>query len=78
MINPVFDKKKHIKWEYRIYTQFLDDEELESENDWLNKGGKEGWELVNVIKDKSDVSSCLLYTSPSPRDLSTSRMPSSA
>ena len=25
-----------------------------------------------------DVSSCLLYTSPSPRDLSTSRMPSSA
>ena len=57
MINPVFDKKKHIKWEYRIYTQYLDDEELESENDWLNKGGKEGWELVNVIKEKSDVSS---------------------
>ena len=26
----------------------------------------------------SDVESCLLYTSPSPRDLSTSRMPSSA
>ena len=49
MINPVFDKKKHIKWEYRIYTQYLDDEELESENDWLNKGGKEGWELVNVL-----------------------------
>ena len=37
--------------------EYLDDEELESENDWLNKGGKEGWELVNVIKDKSDVSS---------------------
>ena len=28
----------------------------------------------NVVIDKS----CLLYTSPSPRDLSTSRMPSSA
>ena len=28
--------------------------------------------LVNVIEG------CLLYTSPSPRDLSTSRMPSSA
>ena len=27
---------------------------------------------------KAQVSSCLLYTSPSPRDLSTSRMPSSA
>ena len=25
-----------------------------------------------------DLSACLLYTSPSPRDLSTSRMPSSA
>ena len=31
-------------------------------------------ESVNVIKVKG----CLLYTSPSPRDLSTSRMPSSA
>ena len=26
----------------------------------------------------SDIAGCLLYTSPSPRDLSTSRMPSSA
>ena len=26
----------------------------------------------------NDVATCLLYTSPSPRDLSTSRMPSSA
>ena len=42
MINPTFDKKEHSKWEYRIYTQYLDDEELKSENDWLNKGGKEG------------------------------------
>ena len=57
MINPTFDKKEHSKWEYRIYTQYLDDEELKSENDWLNKGGKEGWELVNVIKDKSDIPS---------------------
>ena len=40
MINPTFDKKEHSKWEYRIYTQYLDDEELKSENDWLNKGGK--------------------------------------
>ena len=30
----------------------------------------------NVVMDKSF--GCLLYTSPSPRDLSTSRMPSSA
>ena len=36
------------------------------------KMNKEGYE------DIADVISCLLYTSPSPRDLSTSRMPSSA
>ena len=29
-------------------------------------------------KQVAGVSACLLYTSPSPRDLSTSRMPSSA
>ena len=28
--------------------------------------------------DKTEATICLLYTSPSPRDLSTSRMPSSA
>ena len=32
---------------------------------------------ANVISEYLD-STCLLYTSPSPRDLSTSRMPSSA
>ena len=31
-----------------------------------------------LILDISKANSCLLYTSPSPRDLSTSRMPSSA
>ena len=40
--------------------------------------------LISVMKDVGDIvvvapdSPCLLYTSPSPRDLSTSRMPSSA
>ena len=29
-------------------------------------------------REKREIHSCLLYTSPSPRDLSTSRMPSSA
>ena len=33
---------------------------------------------ANHLKALAKVSSCLLYTSPSPRDLSTSRMPSSA
>ena len=32
----------------------------------------------SVIIGGKDITHCLLYTSPSPRDLSTSRMPSSA
>ena len=39
---------------------------------WTEKSKKS--KLQNIIKSES----CLLYTSPSPRDLSTSRMPSSA
>ena len=31
-----------------------------------------------LSKNKENLDGCLLYTSPSPRDLSTSRMPSSA
>ena len=38
---------------------------------WL---GEQAVTVVGIQKGKS----CLLYTSPSPRDLSTSRMPSSA
>ena len=33
---------------------------------------------INKITERFGISGCLLYTSPSPRDLSTSRMPSSA
>ena len=34
--------------------------------------------VIDVISSVVAIRSCLLYTSPSPRDLSTSRMPSSA
>ena len=37
----------------------------------------EGRDMIVVHRD-DDPKTCLLYTSPSPRDLSTSRMPSSA
>ena len=33
---------------------------------------------LNQAKAERQLNNCLLYTSPSPRDLSTSRMPSSA
>ena len=36
------------------------------------------WMLLQTDEATPVLSSCLLYTSPSPRDLSTSRMPSSA
>ena len=36
------------------------------------------FETQHVMKAMPVFSTCLLYTSPSPRDLSTSRMPSSA
>ena len=35
-------------------------------------------EIVSFEDQINDILTCLLYTSPSPRDLSTSRMPSSA
>ena len=31
-----------------------------------------------IVGKMAEITTCLLYTSPSPRDLSTSRMPSSA
>ena len=44
--------------------------------------GESGGGMVKLVMtcrhDVKAVSLCLLYTSPSPRDLSTSRMPSSA
>ena len=43
-------------------------------NDDLLDDTAQGMDLV----ERSESWSCLLYTSPSPRDLSTSRMPSSA
>ena len=48
---------------------------LESKQFYLIKLNRETYNAPNLI---NILSSCLLYTSPSPRDLSTSRMPSSA
>ena len=35
-------------------------------------------QLTNILRDVGEDRGCLLYTSPSPRDISGSRMPSSA
>ena len=47
-----------------------------------NIDSKKVKDLIEIAQQKkakvTNIKSCLLYTSPSPRDLSTSRMPSSA
>ena len=45
----------------------------------VDADAKSLYEIASIlVAKKHKVSTCLLYTSPSPRDLSTSRMPSSA
>ena len=44
----------------------------------LQRSGRIGFSIPNLGIEATQVGACLLYTSPSPRDLSTSRMPSSA
>ena len=46
--------------------------EVKSDSNFQNDLGADSLDTVELVM------ACLLYTSPSPRDLSTSRMPSSA
>ena len=52
---------------------------IEKDKKVLDVGCADGT-LMKFLKDNKNINirGCLLYTSPSPRDLSTSRMPSSA
>ena len=67
-------------WDFMSIVKSLQDFICPSTYPWRpNKYTKNGIaHLINeiVFSEESDV--CLLYTSPSPRDVSTSRMPSSA
>ena len=54
----------------------FDEKILEEANDWINANQKVV--LATVIQTWGSSPSCLLYTSPSPRDRTRSRMPSSA
>ena len=78
-------KQNPVEWASLMYE--LDDlnEHLESLIDEMNDKGEISVEEYQVQighlyahLNRAWNSSCLLYTSPSPRDLSTSRMPSSA
>ena len=70
----------------RIY-KMADYEGFDNETEWFVRSPFIGEVLYSSIKSDSDMfrsyvmsspNSCLLYTSPSPRDRTRSRMPSSA
>ena len=48
--------------------------------DWIKSDRKNtrSWHYINLSDSEQDTYACLLYTSPSPRDATLSRMPSSA
>ena len=66
-------KKNELK---QIFARFLIDSIVSYPDNHISLGHEErkSEKRIRGTKDQS----CLLYTSPSPRDLSTSRMPSSA
>ena len=45
---------------------------------WLHGLGADGHDFAAVVPELEKLGVCLLYTSPSPRDATLSRMPSSA
>ena len=75
------DKEMSLEIE-RIINNMINDIENEISKFYARYADSEGISISEAKKkiDNFDVQSfaCLLYTSPSPRDLSTSRMPSSA
>ena len=74
MVNVDHDKKAK---RYTNESQWLDNKEFTTLSQKRMKKGRN--ETPNFIKStKKKCKSCLLYTSPSPRDRTRSRMPSSA
>ena len=51
--------------------------ELESYRNWLEENTEKAYLIAQEARSKG-LDFCLLYTSPSPRDVEESRMPSSA
>ena len=68
--------KKEIEKEIKIQESGSEKELNSEDEDAENKNLKK--ETKDVFMINLEEENCLLYTSPSPRDLSTSRMPSSA
>ena len=81
---PTEEASRTAKYRKQIFKKrLLENGKVEKGREWKEKGKRnesidrqEGRNLVQLIK--GDISTCLLYTSPSPRDRQKSRMPSSA
>ena len=60
----------------QAFANYLDRDEVHEFIDFMSV--EHGFKKSYLVDIFSKAENCLLYTSPSPRDLSTSRMPSSA
>ena len=71
--NILVDAPEHLPIE-----RYLDDKDMSLDFILITHHHSDHIDGINHLKLKYSPKVCLLYTSPSPRDLSTSRMPSSA
>ena len=71
-------EKKLIPQDYNVWWGFEDDKLYKYAKDEITRLSKTGKPFNFTMETADTHFPCLLYTSPSPRDLSTSRMPSSA
>ena len=76
-INELWERaiKEHNRGDYHEAHEIFEDI-------WLELDNRDEKDIVQTLAQADalavHIETCLLYTSPSPRDLSTSRMPSSA
>ena len=67
---------------YEVHAAYIDlGQPCEDREEVMEKARKAGAKSARIVDAREELCrdfACLLYTSPSPRDLSTSRMPSSA
>ena len=63
---------------FQFFNEYCEAGDMEMHTAGSLKDGQIVWALAKVKESFELFKGCLLYTSPSPRDLSTSRMPSSA